>query len=464
VTFQLERLSSADGHLDAVFGGGLPLNSINVVMGAPGTGKTILAQQYVYFNATVDRPAIYLSTVSEPFEKIIRYVQNLDFFDRDAIGKSVFYEDLSIPLLEGELPRALERIVALLTERRPALLVIDSFRALAAFADTPQAFHRFVHTLAGHLGAMPLSSFWIGEYGVEELEAAPEFAVADAVVSLRSSSRADSEMRLLQPLKVRGSGFASGSHAYRISSAGIAVFPRLADLSDDEDYRLSPTRVGSGITSLDEMLEGGYYPGAATLVAGPAGIGKTLMGLHFIVHGAGQGDPGVIASMAENPTQLERMANGFGWSTRSQGIDVLYRSPVHLSADEWAYELLERADTTGAKRILIDGLNDLQFAVGDPIRFREYVYSLTQRCSRAGISLMMTMELSDLFRAQRLSDSGVSQLSANVILLQYVRNSTGLARCVTVLKTRSSGHDANEHEFVITNQGLVVQSDAVDPA
>src|SRR5215212_11922581 len=89
-----ERGKSGDGGLDLILGGGLPLNGINLIMGLPGSGKTLLCQQFIFAGATEERPAIYLSTVSEPFEKILRYAQTLSFFDRHAIGRSVFYEDL----------------------------------------------------------------------------------------------------------------------------------------------------------------------------------------------------------------------------------------------------------------------------------------------------------------------------------------------------------------------------------
>ncbi|HEY4866519.1 MAG TPA: ATPase domain-containing protein, partial [Candidatus Dormibacteraeota bacterium] len=66
-----DRLSSGQPRLDAILHGGLPANAINLIIGAPGSGKTILTEQYIFRNATVERPALYLSTVSEPFDKII---------------------------------------------------------------------------------------------------------------------------------------------------------------------------------------------------------------------------------------------------------------------------------------------------------------------------------------------------------------------------------------------------------
>ena len=114
-----ERGRSGDEGLDLILGGGLPLNGINLIMGLPGSGKTLLCQQLMFARASEERPAIYLSTVSEPFEKILRYAQTLSFFDRAAIGRSVFYEDLG-PTVAGEsgLTAVTEHIAALIKERQ----------------------------------------------------------------------------------------------------------------------------------------------------------------------------------------------------------------------------------------------------------------------------------------------------------------------------------------------------------
>ena len=185
------------------------------------------------------------------------------------------------------------------------------------------------------------------------------------------------------------------------------------------------------------MLAEGYAPGSSTLVAGPSGAGKTLMGLHFIFSGAASGEPGVIASLQENPSQLQKVADGFGWSLDDERVAVMYRSPNDVYIDEWVYELLDLIERTGAKRVLIDSLSDLQYAAPDPVRFREFIYSLMQRLSRAGISPIMTSEIPDLFHVGRLAEYGISHLSDNVILLQYLRAESRLLRTVTILKSRA---------------------------
>jgi circadian clock protein KaiC len=450
------RVASGNRWLDAILGGGFPAHGINLVVGPPGSGKTVLAQQYVFHNATPERPAVYLTTVSEPLEKVLRYGQTLAFFDAGAVGRAVFYEDLGERLGSQGLPGVLERIDALVKEHRPAIIVVDSFKALHPYAADEGEFRRFLHSLAGLLSAFPVTSLWIGEYDSAELSSAPEFAVADAIVRLSSDQAGRRELRVLQVLKLRGSGFLSGRHTYRLSSAGIEVFPRLADPVDPKVYPMPAERISSGIPALDAMLEDGYWPGAATLVAGPTGSGKTLMGLHFIVSGARRGEPGVIATLQENPTQLLRVAKGFGWSLTEQGVELLYRSPIDLYIDQWVYELLATVERTGARRVLIDSLGDLVFAAGDETRYREYLYSLVQRCSRIGVSLLMTFELPDLFQVRRLSEVGVSHMSDNVVVLQYLRQPAAIRRTLTVLKTRASLHQPQVREFTITPEGITL--------
>ena len=446
------------GHprLDAVLGGGLPADAINLVIGAPGAGKTILCQQYVYNNATPDRPAVYFSTVSEPFDKILRYGQELDFFRPEMVGSSVFYDDLGAALHQNGLSGALSRLDETLRERRPGILVIDSFKALNVFSADEGEFRRFLHDLAGRLSAIAVSSFWTGEYTRNEETLGPEFAVADAIISLRTRKTLSRESRVLEVLKLRGSGFASGEHGYRLGQAGIDVFPRLADDLDPTQYPLSAERASTGVPSLDELLEEGYWPGSSTLIAGPAGVGKTLMGMHYVFSGAAQGEPGVIATLQENHTQLDRIVRGFGWSLDTPGVEMISSSPVDIGIDEWIYMVMERVTATGARRLFIDSLSDLLVAADDQVRFREWMYSLIQRCSRAQVSLMMTLEVPELFQLVRISENSMSHLSDNVIVLQYQKAGAEIKRTVTVLKTRASNHAQFVREFHITAEGIVL--------
>jgi len=451
-----ERFSSGDEHLDAVLGGGLPANAVNMIIGLPGSGKTILAEQFMFHNASPQRPGVYLSTVSEPLDKILRYGQGLDFFDAGTIGTSVFFDDLGQTLNNGGLDAVLAHIRTFITERRPGVIAIDSFKALSAYGENPQAFRQFLHGLAGILTALPTTAFWVGEYGPAEIASAPEFAVADGIIALTTRREAERAIRHLEVLKLRGTGFMSGEHAYRIAHDGLHVFPRLAERLPVEPHELQSERMSSGIPAIDEMLADGYWPGASTMVAGPSGSGKTLMGLHFIFNGAAAGQPGIIATLQENRIQLDRIVKGFGWSLANEDVELMYRSPVDLYLDEWFYELLEVIDRTRARRVFIDSLGDLRRSAVDELRFREYLYSLLQRCTNQQVSVMMSQETPGPFGIARLSEGDISHLSDNVILLQFVPRDAQLHRSVTVLKTRASRHSPDVREFKITATGIVL--------
>ena len=313
----------------------------------------------------------------------------------------------------------------------------------------------------GRLTAFPTASLWVGEYESGEVATSPEFAVADAIVELAAVPLGQREHRFLHVRKLRGSGFLSGQHGYRLTTQGLRLFPRLADIPAAGGYPLGDDRITTGITALDAMLGGGVWPGSATMIAGPSGSGKTMMGLHFIYGGAQRGEPGVIATLQENPTQLTRMLGGLGWPLTHPAVEVMYRSPVDIHIDEWVHDLLHAVEGTQARRVVIDSLMDLQMAAVDDTRFREFMYSLAQRFSREGISLLITYETPDLFSTGRLSQFVVSHLADNAIVLNYHRDHRVMSRSLAIAKTRASNHDPVMRQFSIGPDGISLEDTAI---
>ena len=129
---------------------------------------------------------------------------------------------------------------------------------------------------------------------------------------------------------------------------------------------------------------------------------------------------------------------------------------VGIMGSEWMSLLMEKVERLGIRRVLVDSVADLEVVTGDPMRFREFAYSFIQRCSRAGVSVVFTMEQRDLFLARSLTEYSFSHVTDNVVLLQYVRDDTTIRRAITVIKTRGAQHDPQIYEFEITEDGMVL--------
>ncbi len=455
-----DRILTGCVGLDEVLGGGIPANTISVIMGAPGTGKTILAEQLAFANATAEAPALYLTTLSEPLEKFIVHGQTHRFFDPTAVGVSVLYEDLGLMVRNSGVAQMPELVTNLLMELKPRFVFIDSFKALTELLVTPQERRTVIYDLASVLSSYQCTSFLVGEYAQETMTELPEFAIADVVLQLLKYSTNVREQRFLRVEKLRGSASIPGMHAFSINGDGVEVYPRLLTPKTSPTYSQRLERVATGISNLDGMIAEGFWRGSTTLVAGPTGSGKTIIGLHFITEGALKGEQGLYVGFQENPTQLSRTMKNFGWEPDKLlpggGFDLLYRSPVELQLDTITSEIFRRVREGKIKRVVIDALGDLERSSMDRQRFADFIYALTQWFAAENVTCLMMYELTNLFEVHGISDQEVSNMADNVILLRF-KAGPEMQRTLRIIKTRGSAHDNREHELQITNKGVNIK-------
>ncbi|MGI8838561.1 MAG: RAD55 family ATPase [Pyrinomonadaceae bacterium] len=455
-----DRILTGCAGLDEVLGGGIPANTISVIMGAPGTGKTLLAEQLAFANATPETPVLYLTTLSEPLEKFIVHGQTQQFFDTAKVGVSVFYEDLGLMLRQSGVDQLPELVTNLLLERRPRFVFIDSFKALTELLITLHERRTVIYDLASVLSSYKCTSFLVGEYAQETMTELPEFAIADVVLQLMKLSTNVREQRFLRVEKLRGSNSIPGMHAFSIDGDGVEVYPRLLTPKISPTYSPSQERVETGIANLDGMIAEGFWRGSTTLIAGPTGSGKTIIGLHFITQGALKGEPGLYVGFQENPMQLTRVMKNLGWKPEKLlnggGFDLMYKSPVELQLDTVTSEIFRRVRANKVKRVVIDALGDLQHGSIDKQRFSDFIYALTQWFAAENVTCLMTHELAHLFEVHSINEQEVSNMADNVILLRF-RTGPEMQRTLRIIKTRGSAHDNREHELQITNKGVIIK-------
>ncbi|HTE47736.1 MAG TPA: ATPase domain-containing protein, partial [Gemmatimonadaceae bacterium] len=292
--------------LDAILGeGGLPEYSFNLIAGSPGAGKTTLAQQIVFANATVERPALYFTVLGEPTLKMLRYQRTFSFFDPALVGSAIQYLNLSEEALEQDLAVVLERVVAEVERAKPGIVVVDSFRTFLGHVDGAPAggmtINHFIQRLALHLTTWEVTSFLIGEYADQE-QRNPVFTVADGVFWLSQVTDGNSIVRKLQAIKVRGRATMPGLHTFRITDRGVQIFPRIPE-APTERRPVATHRLTTGVPGLDEVMGGGIPAGDAVMLAGPAGSGKTTFATQFVSEGLRQGEAVVIVVFEEHPEE-----------------------------------------------------------------------------------------------------------------------------------------------------------------
>jgi circadian clock protein KaiC len=453
-----ERMSSGNPQADYILGGGFPANSINIVMGHPGSGKTIFAEQLIFHNAGDDRPILYLTTLSEPLAKVVRYLQGFHFFDEDKLGTEVVYEDIGPQLAAGGSGALIPLLGEAIRTLSPKIIVIDSFKAVHDLAPSVAERRRMVYEMTALLSAYGTTAFLLGEYTEEDILAYPEFAVADGIVELSRRRLGNRDERYFRVYKLRGSRYMEGAHAFRITSAGLDVYPRLVSPQMPEGYEPATERLSTGVQGLDQMLDGGLWRGTTTLLAGPSGGGKTTMGLQFAFEGARRGESTLYMSFQENPTQLMRTIRGLGADAEDlerRGLDLVYASPVELQIDSIIVDLFRRIEQRGVRRLVLDAVGDLASAATDPQRLHDYLYALVQHLAVRTITSVLNFETTGNTVVHAGMQNAMSYLSDNVLLLT-LDGDDRTRRRLRVLKTRGSAHDTRVREVEIGAGGLRV--------
>ena len=456
----IERLRTGVPGLDEVLGGGLPAYSFNLIGGPPGCGKTTLAHQIMFGLATPERPALYVTVLGEPPLKMLRYQQQFDFFDAQALGASVHFVNVSQEASTGDLEQMLARIVAEVERLQPALVFVDSFRSVIRASAAPGTVENrqqlFVQQLGLVMTAWQATTFMIGEYP-DEAESNPVMTVSDGLIWLRQSVQRNSMVRKIEIKKMRGQATLPGLHTFRITQAGVEVFaPAVKALGAPDRSSALPDgrRLSMGIAGIDEMLGGGLPRGYSVLVAGPSGSGKSILAGAFLAEGARAGETGVYASFEQRPSKLR---NPIVADLIAQGsVGLVDSRAADLSIDETVRLLTKEIHRIQATRVVIDSLSGFELALAPTFRedFRESLFRMVTALAEAGVSVLMTSELEDRYTDLRFSPYGTAFLTDAIIVQRYIEVESRLRRVMAVVKLRSSSHSDALREYTIDAEGI----------
>jgi circadian clock protein KaiC len=447
--------------LDLVLKGGFDQPSTILLAGTAGAGKTTLAMQSLFNAAGEGEVCLFISAISEPVAMMEGFVSNYSFFDYSLIEKNkIKLFNIEQDLLKAGASEVIEFIEEKIRMYRPSRLVIDPVTVIAEAKETEFEQRLFLYELLTRMKSWNVLVLLTGEFTLDALKKNPLSYLVDCVLHISETISGDKSERQLIVIKMRGRSYIPGGHTYKLSSDGITIFPRL--LPEIEFKKpASMFRVSTGVEGLDRMLKGGLLKDSVVLFSGGPGTGKTMFGMHFIYEGARKGEEGLIISFEEWPEKLVRNARAYGLdfeSLEKKGlVKILYFSPALFHADEHAMLIKDTLRDFNIKRVFFDGIENLDAALPDTIKRRDYLHALVNYFSSQGITTVLTSEIPELFGAIRLTHETFSGSVDDIILLRHVEVEGQMKKALSVLKTRGSDHDKEIREFEITDKGIEVK-------
>lgn len=457
------RVKSGIPRLDYILKGGFFTGGTYTVMGPPGSGKTILGNQFCFNLAARDaRKCVYLTLLVESFDKMLRHMESLAFFNREYVSDRIQYVS-GYPALKKDGPDGLLALIrGTLDEHKPTVFVIDGMESLRQFARGEQEVKEFVHELQAYTSLIGCTTLLMSFK--DPTYAYTENAVVDGVIELSDRLIGPRAVRELSVNKFRGGDYLRGRHEVEITGHGLVIHPRTEIQFDKPPEQATEERIrmGFGVKGLDGMLFGGLPSGSTTALLGAPGAGKTMLGLSFLVEGARHGQAGAYFGFYEPPPRLIEKAHQIGIPleqyVKSGHIELVWQPPLEHMLDSLAEQLLEKIRETKAprRRLFVDGIEGFRAASVYPDRMPRFLSAFCNQLRTLDVTGLITEEL-PLFRPGiDMPNPELANVVETVILMRYVELKSQLYRLVSVMKMRESQYDTSIREFRINNTGLEV--------
>jgi circadian clock protein KaiC len=457
------RVQSGIPRLDFILKGGLKSGSTYAVMGPPGSGKTIFANQ-LCFNHIEKQGGrcVYMTLLVETHAKMLAHLSTLSFFKQEFIPERLYYVSGYQEVRQEGFSGLLELIRHTLRERRATLFVIDGMESAEQFSTSPQAYREFIHSLQTAASLLGCTTLLLSNVrGRSHMEN----ALVDGVIELSDQLIGPRAVRELTVHKFRGSDYLRGRHEVEITDDGLSIHPRteVQFSKPPGQAREQRVRMGFGLPRLDEMLSGGLPSGSTTALVGAPGTGKTLLGLSFLVEGARQGQRGTYFGFYEPPPRLIEKAEDVGIPLEryvKEGLIALeWQPPLEHFMDSLAEQLLEKLrldEQAERRRLFIDGAEGFRAAAVYADRIPRFLSALTNQLRRQDVTTVITDEL-ELFNPEvNLPTPELANVVETVVVLRYLELRSQMYRLLSIMKMRESAYDTSLREFRITPKGLDV--------
>jgi circadian clock protein KaiC len=451
--------------LDDILAGGLARNRVYLFEGSPGTGKTTTAMSFLRAGAAAGETCLYITLSETEAElrdtstshgwdlagiEIFELVPPESLLDEQQQQSLLYSSDLELGETTRMIFEAVERV-------KPTRVVIDSLSEIRLLAQSSLRYRRQVLALKHYFAKHGATVLLLDDLTTDTLDKTVH-SVAHGVVRLEElAPEYGAERRRVRVIKYRGRKFRGGYHDFTIKTGGLEVYPRL--ISSEHRTTFSREPMPSGLPGLDALLGGGIERGSSCLVLGPAGTGKSLLALYFVLAAVGRGERAALFVFDEELGLLFDRTRAFGIDLESLVKDgnllIQQVDAAELSPGEFTSRVRHCVDGIGIKTVVIDSLNGYQAAMPEEQFLILHIHELLQYLNRQGATTFLTVAQHGLVGDMK-APVDVTYLADTVVLLRYFEAAGEVRRAMSVIKKRTGTHEKTIREFEIGDQGLAV--------
>lgn len=451
--------------LDNILRGGFPARRLYLIQGAPGSGKTTLALQFLLEGVRAGENVLYisLSETRDEIEEVARShgwaIDGLEIVELSAIDAQLSAEaqNTLFHTAEVELTETTKLLLDAVERVQPTRLAFDSLSELRLLSQSALRYRRQILSFKQYLAGRNCTTLLLDDTSAAGSDSHVQ-SLAHGVISLdQTSPEYGAERRRFLVKKIRGTTYRGGYHDFIIGKGGLVIYPRLVAAEHHRDF--ATENISSGVPGIDQLLGGGLRRGSSSLFMGPPGSGKSTLSLHFALTAAARGERTQIYSFDESLGTLRARAAGLnmGLAAAMEAglVGATQIDPAELSPGQLNSLVRHAVEKEGAKIILLDSLNGYLQSMGDERALSLQLHELLTYLNQQGVVTILVLAQHGMIGFMQ-TPVDVTYLADTVVLFRYFEAFGSVRKAISVVKKRTGNHEGTIRELFIRDTGVEV--------